>query len=80
MKQETFIDYNGEKNTFRSLTVSEYTCPHCRVPVKFVIPDQEPMCNLKDTKQELAYYKQLSQSLLKDNYDLRMFCRRLASQ
>ena len=76
--QKTFTSYDGESNHFDAVTISTYCCPHCRTPVRFVVPDQGS--DLKSTRQELEHYKKLCRSLSKDNYDLRMFCKRLASQ
>jgi hypothetical protein len=78
MTQETFTKYDGERDRFESITVSDFVCPHCRQGVRFVVPDQH--CELKSLQRELDHYKKLAHSLSKDNYDLKMFCRRLANQ
>jgi len=77
MKQETFDEFDENLLKFRSVTTSMFTCPHCRKPVKFVVEDGS---NLKRLDVELEHYKKLANSLAKDNYDLKMFCKRLASQ
>lgn len=75
MKQETFDKFDERTFKMTSITISSFVCPHCRDVVRFAVPEGS---NLKSLETELQHYKDLVQRLSKDNFDLRMYCRRLA--
>lgn len=78
MKQQTYTQFDEDKLVMTDVTISSFTCPHCCKVVRFCVPPDNN--HLKDIQVELEHYKELCRRLSKDNYDLKMFCRRLAQQ
>lgn len=75
--QKTYDIFDEEKLKMSSITESRFTCPHCNRSVRFIV--QDGCQDMASKEQEIQHYRKLCEKLMIDNFNLRMYCRRLAA-